>query len=177
MVRREKGSKKTACPQKISSSQQGETKSLRQDDLHSQADSRRVDTCKFCKHDFVGEDVAQIICERCDVCVCVPCANFSPSEYGILQRSTRFHWFCEKCENPAMSAVKEDRPIKEKCSALFQIFRQEIQLELKSEILELRTEIKKLKIKLVEKQVTETTASEGCHQIKMISEVANGCCM
>ena len=72
----------------------------------SQADSRRMDTCKFCKHDFVDEDGALIICERCDACVCVPCANFSPSEYGILQRSTRLHWFCDECENPAMSAVK-----------------------------------------------------------------------
>ena len=72
-----------------------------------------------------------------------------------------------------MSAVKEDRLIEEKCSALFQIFRQEIQSELKSEILELRTEIEKLKVSLVEKQVRETAASEGCHQIKMISEVAN----
>ena len=97
MVHGKIGSKKIGCPQKISSSQQGETKYQRQDDLHSQADSRRVDMCKFCKHDFVDEDSALIICDRCDVCACVPCANFSPSECGILQRSLRFHWFCEKC--------------------------------------------------------------------------------
>ena len=68
-----------------------------------------------------------------------------------------------------MAAVKE---IEETCSALFQIFRQEIQSELKSEILELRTGIEKLKVSLVEKQVKKTVASEGCHQIKMIPEVA-----
>ena len=51
------------------------------------------------------------------------------------------------------AAVKEDRLIEEKCSALFQIFRQEIQSELKSEILELRTEIEKLKVSLVESRL------------------------
>ena len=62
----------------------------------NKADSLTVDTCKFCKHDFVDEDGALIICKRCDACVCVPCANFSPSEYDILQVYF-FHWFCEKC--------------------------------------------------------------------------------
>ena len=37
----------------------------------------------------------------------------------------------------------------------------------------LRTEIEKLKVSLVEKQVRETTTSESCHQIKMICEVTN----
>ena len=81
---------KTGHPQKISSSKyQGEIYLKTQDDLQSHADSCKVYTCKFCKHDFVDEDSALIICERCDACVCVPCANFSPSEYGILRRSTR----------------------------------------------------------------------------------------
>ena len=69
--------------------------------------------------------------------------------------------------------VKEDRFIEEKCSALFQIFRQEIQSELKSEILDLRTEIEKLKVSLVEKQATETATSAGFHRIKMTTEVTN----
>jgi len=96
-VHGEKGSKRTGHSQNTLSLQQGDTKSQRQDELLSQAGSCRVDTCKFCKHDFVDEDGALIICKRCDACVCVPCANFSPSEYGILQWSTRFHWFCEIC--------------------------------------------------------------------------------
>ena len=69
-----------------------------------------------------------------------------------------------------MSAVKDDRLIEEKW---FHVFRQEIKSELKSEILELKTETEKLKVSLVDKQVRETTASKSCHQIKMISEVAN----
>ena len=36
--------------------------------------------------------------------------------------------------------------IEEKCSACFQVFGQEIQSELKSEILELKTEIENLKV-------------------------------
>ena len=95
-----------------------------QDNLPSQADSCRVDTCKFCKHDFVDEDSALIICEYYDACICVPCANVSPSEYDILQSSTHLHWFCDECKNPAMSVVKKDHLIKKKCSALLQIFRQ-----------------------------------------------------
>lgn len=83
-----KRQQKTGHPQKTSSLQQGETNPQRQDDLLSQADSRRVHMCNFCKHDFVG-DGALIECDCCDACVCVPFANFSPSEYGILQRSTR----------------------------------------------------------------------------------------
>ena len=43
-----------------------------------------------------------------------------------------------------------------------------------SEILGLRTEIEQMKVCLVEKQVTKTATSKGCHQIKMIFEVTNG---
>ena len=45
---------------------------------------------------------------------------------------------------------------------------------MKFEILGFKTETEKLKVSLVEKQICETAASEGCHQIKMISEVTNG---
>lgn len=96
--------------------------------------------CNQCKQVFTEESDQMLICERCDNFLCIFCANISRSEYSVLQTSAHLHWFCEGCEGAALAAVKEDKLIEAKCSALFQEF---MEKELMTRLTSLREEFVK----------------------------------
>lgn len=108
-------------------------------------------TCNQCKQVFTGKNDQMLICERCDNFVCVPCADISSSEYSVLQKSAHLHWFCDSCESAALAAVKEDRLIEEKCSALFKEFRQEMEKELINRLTSLKEELLKNNVSVTDK--------------------------
>jgi hypothetical protein len=57
----------------------------------------------------------------------VSCAELSREEYTFMQKTEMLHWFCKHCERPAMSAVKNDRLIEEKCGQMLVAFRIEME--------------------------------------------------
>ena len=64
----------------------------------------------------------------------------------------RLHWFCNECNALAISAVKTDKEIEEKCRQYFHTVREEIQEtrtildeRITSEVSSLREDIKKFK--------------------------------
>jgi hypothetical protein len=44
-----------------------------------------------------------------------------------MQRTSTLHWFCKSCEKPALTAVKNEKLVEEKCSSLFTAFRAELE--------------------------------------------------
>lgn len=117
-----------------------------------------TDVCTLCKVVFSDPDDAMVICERCDEYVCIACANLSQAEYEFLQRTAPLHWFCQKCEKPALSAVKNDRLIEEKCSCLFEAFKAEMQEEIKKQISAIQTTLCSLQERLT--TITDTQRIE-----------------
>jgi len=78
---------------------------------------------------FVGEDACVMCnsygdagtrwleCERCTNWFCGSCLNMDENFFNILHMRKDFHWFCTECEGLAITAVKVDRDIEERCAA------------------------------------------------------------
>ncbi|XP_052786446.1 uncharacterized protein LOC128221863 [Mya arenaria] len=74
-------------------------------------------TCSKCEAVFVDIDDKLLECERCDKWFCIQCAGMEPSVYSVMVANKNLHWFCHECEKPALTAVKSDKEIEEKCAA------------------------------------------------------------
>lgn len=123
-------------------------------------------TCKSCRKvsNEVNDDM--IVCERCEKFVCMVCAEILSSEYIIVQKSSHLHWFCSGCENAALTAVKEDRLIEEKCSALFSEFREKLEETFLTRLRDLESEISVLK----ERGVLEGTSKQPVNFKEIVQE-------
>lgn len=141
-------------------------------------DSTDTHICKTCKTLFKDDDDPMLVCERCESYVCVSCADVSQSEYSVLQRSAQLHWFCSECEAPALTAVKEDRLIEERCSMLFLEFKQKLEKIVSTQIQELRDELGSLKQSILQKQESGQVDGVGkgeekkVDSAKLLSEMA-----
>lgn len=113
-------------------------------------------TCKVCEKVFCDDNDAMLVCERCDNFVCVRCTDITDSEYKVLQTSAHLHWYCEHCETLALTAVKEDRQIEEKCSALFAEFRTKLEEAFSTQIQDIKAELSTLK-----KSMTQAKSQEA----------------
>ncbi len=74
-------------------------------------------TCSKCEAVFVDNDDKLLECERCDKWFCIECAGMEPSVYSIMVANKNLHWFCQECEKPALTAVKSNKEIEEKCAS------------------------------------------------------------
>ena len=112
-------------------------------------------TCTICQYVFCDEDYKLIECGRCEKWECINCSNMSEKQYDLLNDKSlgvRLHWFCNECNALAISAVKTDKEIEERCRQYFHTVREEIQetrtvldKRITSDVSGLREDIKKLK--------------------------------
>ena len=170
-----KGDKKEAgkCEKKSSRSKErrkSKTKSKAKSPL-KQNDSldtsiRSVWTCKVCHIDFNNENDRLIICERCNEPECFPCSHLeTESEYETLTRSSRLHYYCVECEQPAILAVQNDNLIEENCKKYFEKFQTEFCAEVKGlkekvETLESSVSVDNIKKLIKEVMVEEKVTHE-----------------
>ena len=134
--------------------------------------------------DSVYRGGGSIECERCEKWECIACSSLSDDEYKLLNSSlVSIHWYCIVCNGQAVSAVKSDNLIEEKCKAYFESVRGEIaqvKNELDNKITEVNTqlwdEIKTLKERLdthdkeVEKKIDNKLSTSADLGIKEMSE-------
>ena len=73
--------------------------------------------CISCSNVFTGEDDKLMECERCDCWFCIECLDMSELVYNVMVERKDSHWFCSECEKPAITAVKTDKEIEERCAA------------------------------------------------------------
>ena len=73
--------------------------------------------CKSCNIEFSNDDDKLMQCERCDGATCIKCLNMDSSMYEMLKGRLDVHWYCPACDKQAMTAVRSDWEIEEKCAA------------------------------------------------------------
>lgn len=72
--------------------------------------------CTGCQITFTEECDHLVQCERCNEWSCQKCSSITDSEYEILTNSKiNIHYFCNNCEQAAMTAVLTDAQVEEKC--------------------------------------------------------------
>ena len=116
-------------------------------DKDSKGTTGEVWTCKFCKTDFKNDDDKLLICDRCDMYVCLPCTNgtVTPEFYDLLSNENcTSQWFCNDCYLHAKTAVKEDRKIEIQC----QNFCKELQDDMYSKFNAIENRFTKLDVEL-----------------------------
>jgi hypothetical protein len=86
--------------------------------LRKKTDQKKEDslTCKQCNDVFTDANDKLVECEKCELWECQACAQITDVEYGALQvMGSKMHWYCEACNEDAISAVKTAELIKTKC--------------------------------------------------------------
>ena len=78
-------------------------------------------TCIKCSEVFTDESNKLMICERCENRFCTNCLQMNDSVYSVMVDRKDLHWFCEECEKPAITAVRTDMEIEERCAAYMSI--------------------------------------------------------
>lgn len=77
--------------------------------------------CEECEKSFNNEDDKLMICDRCSGKYCIECIpNMSVDDYKVISKSLiACHWYCAHCERDALTAVKVDQEIEERCKYHF----------------------------------------------------------
>lgn len=69
--------------------------------------------CKVCTKTYTSPEDKLMVCERCDGWFCIKCLRMKPTVYDILRATASVHWFCDDCQEPAMTAVVTNKKIEE----------------------------------------------------------------
>lgn len=77
-------------------------------------------TCHICLNIFTQENAMLIYCERCEAWFCAKCLKMSKTTYQVLTQKKNAHWFCDPCQEPAMTAVVSDKHIEDRCEQYLQ---------------------------------------------------------
>ncbi len=80
-------------------------------------DNPEVWSCMKCKVDFGNDNDKLMQCERCDGATCTKCLGMDDGAYDLLKGRLDLHWYCGTCDKLAMSAVKADWEIEERCAS------------------------------------------------------------
>ena len=129
-------------------------------------------TCKVCDTSFVNEEDRLVECERCELWVCFECSTLTEPEYAALSRSnSQMHWFCNICTHSALTAVKSDQLVEERCKQYLASFREEYDTKVSNLSEDLRSfkESQQEKNGELEKRLnhlTDTVAGESVNEIR-----------
>ena len=74
-------------------------------------------TCQTCSEVYKDPNDKLLECERYENWYCTGCLEMSDDVYDLMVARKDLHWFCTECEKPAISAVKTNKEIEEKCAA------------------------------------------------------------
>ena len=75
--------------------------------------SEDTTTCASCEKTFASKEDKLMICERCEDWYCIKCIKMKPSLYEVLRTTESTHWFCDDCQERAMTVVVTDKNIEE----------------------------------------------------------------
>lgn len=80
--------------------------------------------CKFCSKEVYDDQAKMMSCERCKSAYCCECLNMSFEMYDLMNNRPDIHWFCTDCDKQAMTAVKGDWEIEERCAKYLETMNQ-----------------------------------------------------
>lgn len=73
-------------------------------------------TCQICSKVFVSDSDKLMECERCNDWYCTKCLDMNDKVYKIMNDRKDIHWYCKYCELQAVTAVKTDKDIEDRCA-------------------------------------------------------------
>lgn len=127
----------------------------------------------MCEEVFGNEEDQLMQCERCDKWECLTCSGLSVNYYRFLDScSLSIHWYCKACNEQAVSAVKADNLIEERCK----IYCEELKLEIAQVKSNLESKISNVEIKLsneVQSLKAQVEASESDVERKIQEKLSN----
>lgn len=134
--------------------------------------------CKYCHGSFNAENDQLIECERCEDWVCFNCSKLSQTQYEVLtdDDDTQLHWYCVECLAPAITAVKTDNSIEEKCKQYFENFKADVVELVDSKVQPVRDELDAFKSEQtktnqeVQDQVNKCTRAAASCAVKEIQD-------
>ena len=85
--------------------------------------------CKICENLYSNETDRLLECNRCTFKFCLPCLpEMDEADYNILSKpNLGCHWYCKECEKDALTAVKTDREIEERCKTFMASFEKRVE--------------------------------------------------
>lgn len=97
------------------------TKEIREPepDLGDTDDEHESWVCEACNEEFTGKACRVFECERCEKHYCNVCLKLSVKEYNLLSKRPDMHWFCPDCENSAVTSIRIDRDVAQRCAEYF----------------------------------------------------------
>ena len=108
-------------------------------------DDEDTQICYLCNVTFKNMDDKMVTCESCDQWVCLHCSDLSSKEYDLLcLTSNSIHWFCKNCNGKALTAVKADNLIEQRCKEYFESLKtamNEIKEELATKIVSVENKV------------------------------------
>jgi hypothetical protein len=69
-----------------------------------------------------------------------------------MQRTSILHWFCGTCEKPALTAVRNEKLVEEKCNSLFATFRADLEEHFTKQLDALKAELVQMKALVEDKR-------------------------
>ena len=126
-------------------------------------------TCYMCTKVFVDADDKLLECERCDQWFCTKCVDMTDAVYEIMTDRRDMHWYCDTCEGLAVTAVKTDKDIADRCAFYMKSLTERMdimdkKIESKADktsITELESRVKSLEEKQVSDRSGGASASGG----------------
>ena len=86
--------------------------------------------CKVCENILVVDDDDSVSCDRCEQLLCIDCSRLTKSDIEHLAQSHgNMFWYCTTCKDSAVSAVKADKVVEEKCKEFLESFEKSLREE------------------------------------------------
>ena len=124
-------------------------------------------TCNVCKKIFTEAKAELLECEYCSKHYCRQCLGMTSTDYKTGSRRNDFHWFCPHCEPKAISNIKINKEIEQRCKEFFDKYEERIE--------KLEVEVtKKVDEETVIKLIEESKSGEAIaanHNSKNIEEI------
>ena len=87
-------------------------------------------TCKECENTLVVDVDDSVSCDRCEQVLCIDCSMLTKNDIDYLAQSQgNMFWYCTTCKDSAISAVRADKLVEEKCKEFLESFEKRLRKE------------------------------------------------
>jgi hypothetical protein len=89
--------------------------------------NEQVEIYKICKLVLLNINDATVACDCGKDIICNNHAKLSKTDCSVICRNKTAHWYCQDCQQPALSTVKSKTIMEEECSSMFSVVEAEME--------------------------------------------------